>query len=145
MKSENATFFESKVRLDRPNEEGLMVKFVELYVVNAMSFTETESKMTEYISGIAQGEFEVLTETKAPYKEIFFSEKDDEDLFFKVKVDFITLDDKSGKEKHSRNVYLVQASSTETAGKNMDEAMAGTMIDYRILSIAETNILDYIK
>lgn len=145
MITKKGMFFESKVRLEKLNEEGLQVKFVELYVVDAMSFTECESKVTEYVSQYASGEFEVLTESKAAYGEIFFSEKEDENLFFKIKVDFITLDEKSGKQKHSKSVYLVQGKNVETAKKNLDEVFNDTMIDYKVVAVSETTIADFIE
>lgn len=144
MRSVTKNFFETKIRLDRVNEEGLIVKFVELYVVDALSFTECEARTTEYISQYASGEFEILTETRAAYKEVFFSDNADDTLWYKTKVDFITLDERSGKQKHSKVVYLLQASSIESAKKNIDEAFSGTMMDYKVVSLAEVPVADVI-
>lgn len=145
MRTISGIFFEGKVRLEKVTEDGMMAKFNELYAVNAMSFSETESKLNGYVSQYVQGEFEVLTEVRAKYREIFFSESEEETLFYKVKVDFITLDEHSGKERHSKVDYLVQASSIESAKKNVDEVMGDSVSDYRILSVVETAIADYIE
>lgn len=145
MRTISGIFFEGKVRLEKVTEDGMMAKFNELYAVNAMSFSETESKLNGYVSQYVQGEFEVLTEVRAKYREIFFSESEEETLFYKVKVDFITIDEHSGKERHSKVDYLVQASSIESAKKNVDEVMGDSVSDYRILSVVETAIADYIE
>ena len=144
MRSVTGNYFESKVRLEKTTEDGTQAKFNELYVVNSQSFTETEAKVTKFISQYANGEFEVLTESWAKYKEIIFSDKEDENLWYKVTVDFITIDERSGKEKHSKTVYLVQGSSVESARNNVEEVMNGTMIDYRVIGLNETVIQDVI-
>ena len=143
--TKKSTFFESKVRLEKMMEDGMMAKINEPYVVDACSFTECESKVTEYISQYASGEFEVLTEQRAKYNEIFFSDDTEEDVFYTVKVAFITIDEKTDKEKKTKVCYLVQAKSVETAKKNVDEVMNGSMGDYKILAVVETNIVDIIQ
>ena len=79
---------------------------------------------------------------KATYKEIFFSDDDNADKWYKAKLQFITIDEKTDKEKRSSVSYLVQAGSFNGAVKNIDEVMGGTMIDYVISSVAETTLMD---
>ena len=143
--TKSGSYFESKVRLERISEDGMQMKFNELYVVNSMSFTETEAKLNEKVSQYSQGEFDVLTEVRAKYKEIFFSDCEQDDLFYKVKVDFVTLDERTEKQKHSKVDYLVQASSIESAKRNVDEVLGGTMMDYKILAVSETAIQEVIE
>jgi len=145
MRTLTGFYFESKIRTEKMTEDGTQAKINELYVVNAMTFTECESKVLGYMEQYTQAEFEVLTEAKAKYKEIFFSDKEGEDLFFRVKLDFISLDENTGREKHSKTDYLVQGASVESAQKNVDEVMSGTRVDYKVVSISETAIQDYIE
>ena len=142
--SKTGTYFESKARRQGFLENGQEAKINELYAVRADSFTECETRMSSYVSEIAQGEFNILTEQIAKYSEIFFSDKDDEDIFYRVNVAFITLDERSGKEKKTRVSYLVQANSVQTAKNNVDEVMSQSMVDYKITSVVETNIVDVI-
>jgi len=79
---------------------------------------------------------------KAAYKEIFFSDDEMADKWYKAKLQFITIDEKTEKEKRSTVTYLVQAGSFNGAVKNIDEVMGGTMIDYVIASVAETALMD---
>ena len=94
--------------------------------------------MSSYISG----EFEVKDIKKAAYGEIFFSDSPSADRWYKTKLQFITIDDKTEKEKKSNVNYLVHGSTLPGAVKSIDEVMGGTMIDYVIASIAETQIMD---
>lgn len=59
-----------------------------------------------------------------------------------VKVNFITLDEKSGVEKKSASFILTQANDLEGALNRFNEGMKGTMADYDIASIAETPLMD---
>ena len=114
----------------------------ENYVVDALSFSEAEERIIEEMSSYISGEFDVMDIKKAPYKEIFFSDDDMADKWYKAKLQFITIDEKTEKEKRSSVNYLVQAGSFNGAVKNIDEVMGNTMIDYVISSVAETTLMD---
>ena len=79
---------------------------------------------------------------KAAYGEVFFSDSPSADRWYKTKLQFITIDDKTEKEKRSNVNYLVHAGSLPEAVRSIDEVMGGTMIDYVIASVAETQIMD---
>ena len=125
--------------------EELKAKLNELYAVQAVSFTDCEAKIVGYVSSFAQGEVEVLTEQRAKYKEVFLSDNADEDIFYKVQVAFITLEEVSGKEKKQKVTYLVQGNSVESAKKNVDEVMSQSMVDYKIVSVGECAIVDIVE
>ncbi len=117
-------------------------KVTEAYVVDALSFSEAEERIIEEMSSYISGEFNVTDIKKAPYGEIFFSDQEMADKWYKAKLQFITIDEKSEKEKKSTVNYLVQAGTFNGAVKNLDEVMGGTMIDYTISSITETQLMD---
>ena len=58
---------------------------------------------------------------------------------------FIALDEKSGIEKKSPSTMLVQAANFENAVNNLNDGMKGTMADWYIHTITETNIVDVIR
>lgn len=142
MRSRTANWYECLVRYERQMEDGMTKKVPETYVVDALSFGEAEEKITAEMSAYVSGEFEVRNITPAAYGEIFFSENDNDDRWYKTKLSFITIDEKTEKEKRSTVTYLVQASTFNAAVKNIEEVMSGTMIDYVIANIAETKIMD---
>jgi len=142
MRSRTSTWFECKIRYEKTMEDGSQKKVTELYVVDALSFTEAEASIIEEMSSYISGEFEVKDIKKAAYGEIFFSDSPSADRWYKTKLQFITIDDKTEKEKKSNVNYLVHGSTLPGAVKSIDEVMGGTMIDYVIVSIAETQIMD---
>lgn len=142
MRSRTSTWFECKIRYEKTMEDGSLKKVTELYVVDALSFTEAEASIIEEMSSYISGEFEVKDIKKAAYGEIFFSDSPSADRWYKTKLQFITIDDKTEKEKKSNVNYLVHGSTLPGAVKSIDEVMGGTMIDYVIASIAETQIMD---
>ena len=114
----------------------------EQYVVDALSFTEAENAIIEEMSVYITGDFKVRDIKMAGYGEVFFSDADTDDKWYKTKLQFITIDEKTEKEKRSTVSYLVQAGSLPLAVKHIDEVMGGTMIDYVISAIQETQIMD---
>ena len=135
-------WFECKIRYEKLTENGITKKVTEPYLVDALSFTEAESRIIEEITPFISGEFTVADIKRANYSEIFPSDAEADDKWFKCKLYFITLDEKSGVEKKSATNILVQASDLREAVKNLDEGMKGTMADYVIASVAETAIMD---
>ena len=135
-------WFECKIRYEKVMEDGIQRKVTESYTVDALSFAEAEERITEEMSSQISGEFTVENVKKAPYKEIFFSDDETADRWYKAKLVFITIDEKTEKEKRSRVTYLVQAASLKGALKGIEEVMGGTMIDYEAANIDETNLMD---
>lgn len=142
MRNRTSEWFETKVRYDRTTEDGRNKKVTEAYTVEALSFTEAESVITKEISNYTSGEFDVKAITRAAYSEIFFSDVDTDDRYYRVKLAFITLDEKTEKEKRTIVVYLVQAASLDKARAYIKEEMNKTMNDYEVVSISETSLLD---
>lgn len=142
MRSRTTTWFECKIRYEKMMEDGMQKKVTEGYVVDALSFTEAENRIMEEMSAFISGEFTVTDIKKATYSEIFFDDKDSADKWYKARLQFITLDEKTNKEKRSSVNYLVNAGTLTDAVKNIEEAMGGTMIDYIISSVAETTLMD---
>ena len=143
MRSRTAQWFECKIKYEKVMEDGLQKQVVEQYVVDALSFAEAEQRIIEEMSQYISGEFEVTDVKKAAYKEVFFDDDNAaSDRWYKAKLDFITIDEKTEKEKRSRVTYLVQATNLNRAMKNVDTVMGGTMIDYDAASISDTKLVD---
>lgn len=135
-------WFECKVRYEKTLENGMIKKVTEPYLVDALSFTEAERRFLEEIKPFMSGEFEVSDIKRAKFAEMFETTDSDADRWFKAKVAFITLDEKSGAEKKTNQNMLVQASDLRDAVKRLDKGMEGSMVDYEIISVAETPIMD---
>ena len=141
LRSRTSTWFECKVRYEKTQEDGSEKLVNELYVVDALSFTEAEASIIDNMAVYVSGELKIANINPANYNEIFFSGNDDDDLWFKARLAFITIDDKN-KEKRTYVNYLIQAKSIERAKRYVDEVMGETIIDYELKSLSETKIFD---
>lgn len=145
MRARTASWYETRIKYQKTMEDGSEKVVNELYVVDALSCTEAETSVIEemscYISGDS-GDSAVTSAKKTNYGEIFFSDLDDDDKWYKAKCQFITIDEKSGKEKRSNVTYLVQAKSLERALRYVDEVMGKSMLDYDIVGLNETHVFD---
>lgn len=141
LRSRTSTWFECKVRYEKTQEDGSDKLVNELYVVDALSFTEAEASIIDNMAVYVSGELKIANINPANYNEIFFSGNDDDDLWFKARLAFITIDDKN-KEKRTYVNYLIQAKSIERAKRYVDEVMGETIIDYELKSLSETKIFD---
>ena len=133
-------WFECKVSFDKVLENGIQKKVTEPYLVDALSFTEAEARIIEEIKPFISGDFTVSAVGRKKLSEIFFNENGDR--FYKIKVYFITLDEKSGAEKKTAAQMLAQASNLKDAIAVLEEGMKGTLADYTIASVSETPLMD---
>lgn len=137
-----ALWFECKVRYDKMQENGSVKKVNEPYLVDALTFTEAEARIIEEITPFISGDFTISAVKKTKVSEIFFDRRDSADRYYMVKVNFITLDEKSGVEKRSASFILVQAGDFKGALDRFEEGMKGSAADYEIASITETMLMD---
>lgn len=142
MRNRTSTWFETKIRYEKTTEDGLQKKVTEQYVVDALSFSEAETKITEEIQAYISGDFAVQAIKRASFKEVFFSDNDADDRWFKAKLQFITINERTEKETHSNMLYLVQAANIDVARKYIKDVMDSTIIDYDIVQLLETPFID---
>ena len=142
LRSRTDDWFECKIKYQKQQEDGTQKKVTEQYAVNALSFTEAEKRIMEEMSSYISGAFKVSDIKKARYKEVVFDDADSSDKWYKVKVQYITLDERTAKEKLSNVYYLVNASTSKVALNNTIEYLGQGMADYKIASVVETKIFD---
>ena len=142
MRTKTGSWFETRIKYQKTQEDGSEKIVKELYVVDALSCTEAESSIIDEMSVYISGESAVTSAKKATFDEVFFSDKYDDDLWFKAKLQFITIDEKSDKEKRTNVTYLVQAKSLARALRYIDEVMGKTMIDYDVVGLNLTKVMD---
>ncbi|MEE1298444.1 MAG: DUF4494 domain-containing protein [Muribaculaceae bacterium] len=135
-----ANWFECKVRYDKMLETGQQKKVNEPYLVDALSFTEAEARIIEEITPFISGDFTVSAVKRTRISEIFYDETGDR--WFSVKYNIITIDEKTAVEKKQSVMVLVQAADFQKAIANFMEGMKGTMADFEIASVTETQIMD---
>lgn len=136
-------YYQTKIKYEKTLEEGRIKKVTELYLVDALSFTEAEARIIEEMRPFISGEFTVSRIVPKKINEMFFNE--DGDKWYQAKVNFVTLDQEKGIEKRTAITMFAQASDNVDADKIIREGMKGCMVDYEIASITETKILDVFK
>ena len=142
MKQISGTWFECKVRYEQTQEDGMSKMVTETYVYKAADFGEAYDKATKDMSTFISGEFGITGMKIAQYGDVFIQGEITEEKYYRVKVNFIVLDEKTYKEKKIAQYYLVNADSVEKARKYTDTALSQTMADFIIVSVQETMIID---
>lgn len=144
--TKSGNFFEVVVRYDKIQEDGGLKKVNETYAIDALSFGEAESRMVKELTTYQKSyqNYEIKAVKIAPYKEIFFCEApENADIkYYYAVLSFISIDEKTEKEKHSNVSYLVMAEDMEKALSHIHDVMSQTLIDYESVSLKESKVYD---
>ncbi|MCM1166412.1 MAG: DUF4494 domain-containing protein [Ruminococcus sp.] len=135
-----ANYIETRIRYDKMNDNGVIKKTTEAFLVDALSFTEAEARIIEEMTPFISGDFTVSAVKKSNIAELFRDESGDR--WYKCKIEFITIDECTAAEKRSASYILVQAVDFRNAYENLLAGMKGTISDFDIAAITETKILD---
>lgn len=139
-------WFESKIEYDKLTEDGTPKRVKgESYLVNGISCSEVEKRMTQEMKSYISGEFMVTDIKRVKYGELVFTDDELADRYFKIKLVFITLDEKTAAEKKTRQDVLVQASDLRNAVNRLEAFMKGSLMDYTIASVREAPYMDVFK
>ena len=141
MRSRTSQWYECTCQYEKTMENGQQKKVKETNAVEALSFTEAETRFIKEMEDFVNGDFDVTAIRIAPYSEVFFNDEDERaDRWYKVKLDFITFNEKTNSEKREKVIYLFQAGSFEQAKISVVEEMSKSMVDYEIVKIEETKL-----
>lgn len=136
----SAIWYECKVKYRKTDDIGSQKVTTEPYLVDAISYTEAESRINEEMAAYVSEEFKITNIKVANYAEIHPFENTDR--WFKSKVSLIAFDEESGKERKTNMYLLVQANDVKEAYDNTVTVMKNTMGDYTIPAISESPIMD---
>lgn len=134
--------FEVGVRMERTLESGKVAKVVEQFVVDALSFTEAETRIISEV-GAYGTDIEVLTMKRSRCTELVGDGS--KEKWFKAKVNYITINEKTGNERKTPCYYFVNADSIAEAKSMVDDFFRGTLIDYSIATLDETKVLEVFR
>lgn len=137
--------YECGVRYERTMENGMTKKVTELYLVDACSFAEAEGRITKEMKPYISGDFDVVSIKHTNYSEIVENGADSADKWFKAKLMFVTLDEKTAKEKKQTVYFIVKASDINNAHTVVVGHMKGSVMDYEIATLDETKIMDLFR
>ncbi len=133
--------FECTVRYSKTIEGTDKQKRVnEVYLFDALTYTEAEKRAYEKMPEIISGDFMVTGIRKAHYAEVIPNEVGG--YWFKVKVSFLLIDENSGKEKRVSQTVLTLAEDIRDAIDRTNEALNDSA-DFQVKAVNESNILDF--
>ena len=133
-------FYQVKVKFQKQTDEGLLKTVTEAYLVDAVSFTEAEARITGVMSAEIEGEFKVKAAAETNYEQVLML--DDYASLYKCKVTFVTIDDDTTKEKKVNSFMLVAASDIKNAYERVTENMSTLLVPYNIEAINSTPIVN---
>ena len=143
MEVKRGKWFECKVRYEQIQVYSMPKLVTETYVVDGIDFGDAFKGISEYAIKNIADEFEIVAMKMAQYAEIALY-KSMGNVFYRVKINMITIDEKTDKQKKTPLFLLVRADNINEARKAVDdEYMKGTMVDYEISSVVETKIVDF--
>lgn len=142
MRTHTSKWFETIVRYGKTMDDGQEKMVNEVYTVDALTFGEAEKRITEEMTPQVNGDFTVKNINPAPYSEVFFTDNNNDDRWYNAKVAFITIDEKTEKEKQTTVTYLVQSNTVDNAKRNIDEVFNNSVTSYVVKSIVESKVMD---
>ena len=133
-------WFECKVSLTRTLDDGLQKQVKEIYIVDALSFTEAETRILEELKVYV--DVLLISIRYCEANEIIDSHNPLDGVWYKAKVAMLSIDESAGKEKKVNVTLYVRAKDFRSALANTEAFLGGLVMDSTILSIAETNIME---
>lgn len=135
------SYYQSTVRYDKMLENGAVKRVSEKYLCDALSIVEADAVVTENLKPYISGDFFTSKVENSPIAEVMGDKECGR--FWLVKVAFITIDEKTAKEKRTISQILVGAPDFTNAVENFNEGMRGTIADFEVVSVAETPIKEF--
>lgn len=133
-------WFECKVKYVKVTESGKEQTVTENFLLDAVSFTDAETRITRQMQEMVKGEFTITDIRKSRIAEVFPYENGE--WWFKATINLVTIDEDAGKEKKLRTQYLIMADDIQEALTRLDESLSFMVIPYVISSLAVSTIVD---
>lgn len=134
------TWFECKVKYVKIDDDGRERKVSEVYLVDAVTFTDAETRIIQQMATMVRGEFVVDNIKKSNIVEIFPHENGE--WWYKARIGIVTIDEKAGKEKKINNYFLVAADDIKQALQRLEEGLSYILVPYQTTSLAICSIID---
>lgn len=135
-------WFEVGIKYDKTGDDGIIITTSESYLVDAMSFTEAESRITQEMKPFISGDFLICKVKRVRIAEMFDSADANADKWYRAKVLFVSLDEQKGVEKKVPSFMYVKAEDFITALNGLQKGMEKQMADWEIAKLEETAIMD---
>lgn len=137
-------YFEVGVRYQKTTEDGQNKVVTEKFLLDAVSFTEAEERITEEMQQYSNLDIGIISEKITNISEVVTTE-DAADKFYKVKMNIATVDESSGRKRKTPQIIIIQAASVDDARKRFDTYIKGWLTDVTLEAVSETKYMDYFR
>lgn len=124
----NQEFFKSKTKS-------------ETILVDAVSFTDAEARTYEEAGSLK--DIAITAIARQRYADVFRYDEGEE--WYEARVDFLTEDERTGKQKRSKSKMLVNATSNQQAGERIVELLKTSLDPFEVTHIDKTDILEVVE
>ena len=139
------TLFETQIRYDRINARGVQDTCTETYLVEALSFSQAEASITIEMQPYITGDFDIPAIKRISVAGIIDRHNSDADKYFRAKLTYITINERTMKEKRQSFNYIVRANDIDSAHAAVVAYMKQSPQDYVIAKLEETRIVELIS
>jgi len=130
-------FFEVKIKR---LEETLEKDISEVYLFDAVNWTEAEKRTFETMEDLSFKNFKIQSIKKANMVEVFAY--DSGEYWFKIGAEMIVIDEDTRKESKVKENYLLMADDIQQALTRIKESVDYSVAPYVVLSVAFANITE---
>jgi len=130
-------FFDVKIKR---LEETLEKDISEVYLFDAVNWTEAEKRTFETMEDLSFKNFKIQSIKKANLVEVFAY--DSGEYWFKIGAEMIVIDEDTRKESKVKENYLLMADDIQQALTRIKESVDYSVAPYVVLSVAFANITE---
>lgn len=130
--------FIAVVKYDKMQQNGVVKRVSEKYLCNALSVVEADAIVSENLKSFISGDFFTSKVEDSPIAEVFGDWA--ADRFYLAKVAFITIDERTAKEKKSISQWLIGGTDFNDAYEMLLREINKCLADVEIVSLAESPI-----
>lgn len=135
------SYFIATCKYEKMQENGAVKRVSEKYLCDALSIVEADAVVTENLKPYISGDFFTSKVENSPIAEVMGDKEADK--FYLAKVAFITIDERTAKEKKTVSQWLIGGTDFNDAYTTMKEEIGKCMADIEIQSLSETAIREF--
>lgn len=135
------TYFETRVTYDKVTDGGSVKRVTDVFLVDAVSFTEAEARTIDNVSSYMSSEYHVCAVKRSRIDDVVNAEAP---RYYQVRYGIISVDEKTGAENRTMVQMLVGAEDFLDAVVEFQDYMKGRVADYDIVSVSESDVEDVI-
>lgn len=135
------SYFIATCKYEKMQENGAVKRVSEKYLCDALSVVEADAVVTENLKPYISGDFFTSKVENSPIAEVIGDKEADK--FYLAKVAFVTIDERSGKEKKTVSQWLIGGTDFNDAYEMVLREINKCMADIEIVSLAETPIKEF--